>query len=221
MMINPILISLTENDKRIIFALLIVVILVLALIGYLSYLLVKMIKWQGKKIETLTADAVNTRVVIDPRHLRRYGRKKNWALFFKQALPPIIIAIIGAIVLIIRNSIYNDFAYDIFSVENGFGSIFFTWKLSGDMTGTEFDLIRFNIIVVDNYPHFVLDAWASYISAPCFLVAGAWYFIVASSLLARTIHLQIVSRTKFEKEIQEIYKTNNNPTPTTNQNPNP
>ena len=43
MIINPILISLTENDKRIIFALLIVVILVLALMGYLSYLLVKMI----------------------------------------------------------------------------------------------------------------------------------------------------------------------------------
>ena len=210
-MINTILISLSENDKRLIFALLIVVIILLALIGYLSYLLVKLIKWQGKKIETLTADAVNTKVIIDPKHLRRYGRKKNWALFFKQAVPPIIIALVGAIVLIIRNSVYNDFSYDIFNTENGFGSIFFTWKLSGDLTGTNMDLIRFNIIVVDNYPHLELDAWAAYISAPCFLVAGLWYFLVASSLLGRTIHLQVVSRTKFEKEIQEIYKINTPP----------
>lgn len=216
-MINLILISLSENDKRLIFALLIVVILLLALIGYLGYLLVKMMKWQGKKIETLTADAVNNKVVIDPRHLRRYGRKKNWALFFKQAIPPIIIALVGAIVLVIRNSIYNDFSYNIFSTYNGFGTIFFTWKLSGDLTGETYDLIRFNIIVVDNYPHFIADAWAAYISAPCFIVAGVWYFLVASSLLARTIHLQIVSRTKFEKEIKNIYKDPDN---SNNVNPN-
>ncbi len=185
-MINLILISLSENDKRLIFALLIVVILILALIGYLSYLLIKIIKWQGRKIETLTADAVNTKVIIDPRHLRRYGNKKNWALFFKQAIPPLIIASVGVAVLLIRNSIYNDFSYNIFSVENGFGTIFFTFKLSGELTGTEYDLIRFNIIVVDNYPHLVAEAWAGYIVAPCFLVAGVWYFLVASSLLGRT-----------------------------------
>ena len=211
-MLNLILISLSENDKRLIFALLIVVILILALIGYLSYLLVKLIKWQGKKIETLTADAVNTKVIIDPKHLRSYGRKKNWALFFKQATIPLAIIVVGAIILFIRNSVYNDFSYNIFSTEDGFGTIFWTWKLSGDLTGTSLDLIRFNIIVVDNTPHLVAEAWASYIVAPCFLVGGLWYFIVASSLLGRTIHLQIVSRTKFEKEIKEIFKVNSTPT---------
>lgn len=210
-MLSTILISLSENDKRLIFALLIVVILILALLGYLSYLLVKLIKWQGKKIETLTADAVNTKVIIDPKHLRSYGRKKNWALFFKQAAIPLAIIAVGAIVLIIRNIVYNDFSYNIFSTENGFGTIFWTWKLSGELTGSTFDLIRFNIIVIDNTPHLVEEAWAAYIVAPCFLVGGLWYFIVASSLLGRTIHLQIVSRTKFEKEIKEIFKVNSTP----------
>lgn len=196
---NPILISLSENDKRFIFALLIVVILLLVLIGYLGYLLVKLMKWQGKKMDTLIHDVVVTKVITDKNALVKYGRKKNWALFFKQATPPLIIASVGAIVLLIRNSVNNDFTYNPFSVENGFGTIFFTWKLSGNFVGT--DLIKFNELIVDNYPHLVAEAWAGYIVCPCFLVAGVWYYIAVSSLLSRTIKLFIRSREIFEKSL--------------------
>jgi len=219
-MINLILVTLSENDKRIIFALLIGIILIIALVGYLSYLLVRLVKWQGRKIETLTADAVNTKVIIDPKHLRRYGTKKNWAMYFKQAIPPLIIAAVGVIVLIIRNSIYNDFSYNPFSIENGFGTLIFTFKFSGELTGNEYDLIRFSKIVVDNYPHFIPEAWGGYVVAPCFMVSGVWYFLVASSLLGRTIHLEILCRNKFEKEmINPNSPQSQNPNPN-NQNPN-
>ena len=199
MIYSPILISLSETDKRIIFAILIVAILVLVLLGYLGYLLVKLMKWQGKKMDTLIHDVVVTKVITDRRHLIRYGRKKNWALFFKQAYIPLIVIAFGFIILLIRNSIYSDFSYNPFSVHNGFGTIFWTWKLSNEYVGG--DLIKFNIIVLDNQPHFVAEAWAGYISAPCFLIGGLWYLIVVSALMGRTIKLYIRSREVFEKSL--------------------
>ena len=150
-------------------------------------------------MDTLIHDVVVTKVITNRRHLIRYGRKKNWALFFKQAYVPLIVIALGFVVLLIRNSIYNDFSYNPFSVENGFGSIFWTWKLSNDYVGGE--LIKFNIIVLDNQPHFVKEAWAGYIVAPCFLVGGIWYFIVSSALVARTLQIQKRSREVFEKSL--------------------
>ena len=208
MITNPFLITLSENDKRLIFALLIVVILLIALIGCLGYLLVKLMKWQSKKMDTLIHDVVITKVITDRKHLESYGRKKNWALFFKQAYIPILIVAFGFVILLIRNSIQNDFSYNPFSVENGFGSIFWTWKLSDEYIGSE--LIKFNKIVVDNEPHLVGEAWAGYIAAPCFIVGGVWYIIVISSLLARTIMLYKRSREVFEKSLDGYNQTEAN-----------
>ena len=199
MIYSPILISLSETDKRIIFAILIVAILILVLLGYIGYLLVKLMKWQGRKMDTLIHDVVVTKVITNRRHLIRYGRKKNWALFFKQAYIPLIVIAFGFLILLIRNSIYSDFNYNPFSVQNGFGTIFWTWKLSNDYVGG--DLIKFNLIVLDNQPHFVAEAWAGYIAAPCFLIGGLWYLIVVSALMGRTIKLYIRSREVFEKSL--------------------
>ena len=195
----PILVTLSESDKRIIYALLIVIILVIVLIGYLSYLLVKLMKWQGKKMDTLIHDVVVSKVITDRKHLVSYGRKKNWALFFRQAYIPLIIILVGFIVLLIRDSIYNDFAYNPFSIENGFGSLFWTWKASGDYIGGE--LIKFNVIVIDNTPHFVPEGWCGYVSAPCFIIGGVWYLVTITSLIARTIKLHIRAREVFEKSL--------------------
>lgn len=212
---NLILISLSENDKRLIFALLIVVILLIALIGALGYLLVKLMKWQSRKMDTLIHDVVVNKIITERKHLESYGRKKNWALFFKQATIPLAIIAFGFVILLIRNSIANDFSYNPFSVENGFGSIFWTWKLSDEYTGGE--LIKFNKIVLDNEPHLVAEAWAGYIAAPCFIVGGVWYLIVISSLLARTIMLYKRSREVFEKSLDgytQAETPSNNPNQT-------
>ena len=71
---NPLfLIQFTENDKRIIFALLIVIILVFVLIGLLGSLVVRTMKWQGKKCDTLVSDVVTNRIVTTPHQLRKYA----------------------------------------------------------------------------------------------------------------------------------------------------
>ena len=198
---NFILLSLSEGDKRLLFVLLLAIVLAVFIIGYLGFLLVRLMKWQGKKMDTLIHDVVVTKVITDKNHLIRYGRKKNWNLFLKQATIPLAIILFGAIILIIRNAVTRDYAYDLFSTNNGFGTLFFTWKFTGDLTGDANTWIRFNKLAVDNYPHFIASAWASYITAPCLLVGGVWYFIVTTSLVARTIKLYKRSKEVFEKSL--------------------
>ena len=72
------LVSLSENDKRLIFALLIVFVLVFVLIGYIGFLITRIMKWQGKKIDAVVADAVVSRVITTKKHFKEYARKKNW-----------------------------------------------------------------------------------------------------------------------------------------------
>ena len=210
-MINHILVTLSENDKRLIFSILLVVILVLVLIGFLGYALFRVMKWQSKKMDTLIHDVVVHKIITDKKHLVNYGRKKNWALFFKQAYIPVLIMIAGAVVLIIHNSIYNNWAYNPFSTVDGFGTIFWTWKASGESYGLPTDLIRFQIIVLDNTPHLVASAWAGYVACPLLLVGGTWYLIAVSSLLARTFLLYKRSREVFEKSL-DGYRQNETPT---------
>lgn len=210
---NNVLISLSDGDKRLIFALLLIIIVIIAFIGLLGYFLMKIMKFQSRKIDTLVHDAVVTKVVNDRRHFIRYGRNKNWAYFFKQAYIPIIIILVGFIVLIIHNSIENNWSYNPFSTYDGFGTLFFTWKLSGEYT--DGSLIKFAKLVLDNTPHFTAIAWCGYVFGPCILVGGTWYLVAVSSLLARTFMLYKRSRTVFEKSLDgyhqnETLESNNN-----------
>ena len=200
-MFIPTLVSLSDNDKRLIFSALLIVIILLVVIALLGYVLVRVMKWQSKKMDTLIHDVVVNKIITDRKHLVRYGRIKNWALFFKQAYIPILIAIVGLIIVIIHNAVYNYWSYNPFSTYDGFGTLFWTWKFSGNFTGTDYDLVRFQVIVLDNTPHMVASAWAGYIAGPCFVIAGAWYIVAVSSLLARTVLLYKRSKEIFEKSL--------------------
>ena len=193
------LLSLSDSDKRIIFSLLLIVIILVVLIGLLGYILVRLMKWQGKKIDTLVHDVVMTKVITDKKHFLRYGRYKNWALFFKQAYISISILLVGFIVLMIHNAVTNNWSYNPFSTYDGFGTLFFTWKVSGDYTGGT--IIKFAKLVVDNTPHLDAIAWAGYVFGPCVLVGGAWYLVASAALLARTFYLYKRSREIFEKSL--------------------
>ena len=200
-MFIPTLVTLSDNDKRLIFSILLIVIVLLVLIGFLGYLLFRIMKWQSKKMDTLIHDVVVNKVITDRKHLVKYGRSKNWALFFKQAYIPLLIIIAGVIVLIIHNIVNDYWNYNPFSTVDGFGTLFWTWKASGEFTGSQYDIIRFQIIVLDNTPHLVKEAWAGYVVGPCFIVGGTWYLISVMSLLARTFLLYKRSREVFEKSL--------------------
>ena len=194
------LIALSENDKRLIFAILIVLILVFVLIGYIGFLVTKVMKWQGKKLDTIVADPVVTRVITDKHHFVRYARKKNWRLFFKQSYIAILILLFAAIILIIRDAIYRDFSYNPFNKDNGFGTLLFVWDFSVCFRREGISLIL-NWPALVNTPHFVWEAWGGYLFTIALLIGGIWYIIALQALIARTIRMFQLATSAFEKSL--------------------
>ena len=197
-----ILISLSENDKRLIFALLLVFILVFVLIGYIGFLITRVMKWQGKKLDHVVADPVVTRVITDKKHFKRYARKKNWRLFFKQSYIGVLILLTGGLVLLFRDIFTHDFAYQVFDHKTtGFGTILFVWDFSSCFKFQSGSLVL-NWPVLINTPHLVAEAWASYIFVTCLIVGGLWYLIALQALIARTIRMYHLSTSAFEKTLE-------------------
>lgn len=195
------LIALSENDKRLIFALLIVLILVFVLIGYIGFLITRVMKWQGKKLDSLVADPVVTHVITTRKHFYRYARKKNWRLFFKQSYIAILIMVTGALVLLIRDAIAKDFAYNVINHQKtGFGTLLFVWDFSGCFKRDGISLVL-NWPTLINTPHFEVNAIVSYIFMISMIVGGIWYLVSLQALIARTIRMYQLSTKVFEKSL--------------------
>ena len=79
------LIKLTENDKRLLIALFIVFILVFVLIGYLVKLTKRIMKRQGKQVDTFMYDMVRLKVVKTTKHFRKVANKKSYRYFYKHS----------------------------------------------------------------------------------------------------------------------------------------
>lgn len=207
----PIFVSLSENDKRLILALFLVLILVFVLIGYLGMLIIRIMKWQGKRLDNAVADVLTTRVITTKKPFIKYARKKNWRMYFKESWIPILILLTSATVLIVRDAIQNDFTYNPFNNENGFGTLLFLWDFGNDAYYSYF----FNIKLLSswpgltNTPHFVLEALPAYITIIGGAIGGLWYLWALQSVIARTIRMYRLSRTVFDKNLDN-FNTNGN-----------
>ncbi|MBP5574131.1 MAG: hypothetical protein J6X50_00045 [Bacilli bacterium] len=213
---NPVLlIKLTENDKRIIIAIFLILILVFVLIGIIGSLIVRTMKWQGKKCDTLVSDVVTNHIVTTPLQLRLYARKKNSRYFIKQAWIPILLIVAGVLTIVIRDAVKQDWSYNPFNINDGFGTLFFVWDFENAPRTTIFGIT----LISDwppfaNEPHFEAAAIVSYIAVPLVIIGGIWYLVVAQAYLARTIRAYKLSKTVFEKSLDNFDQ--NTPVPPLN-----
>lgn len=199
----PVLLKLSENDKRIIIAICLVIILLFVLIGVIGSIVVRTMKWQSKKCDTLVSDVVVNRIVTTPHQLRVYARKKNIRYFIKQAWIPILLILAGVLIIIIHNAVTKNWSYNPFNIEDGFGSLLFVWDFKDPDSYTKV----FGITVMAswpplaNEPHFVVEALASYFAVPLVIVGACWYLVVAQAYLARTLRAYKLSKQVFEKSL--------------------
>ena len=203
------LITISENDKRLIFALLLVFILVFVLIGYIGFLITRVMKWQGRKLDHFVADPVITRVITSKKHFKRYARKKNWRLFFKQSWAAVVILLVGSLVLLFRDIFTHDFSYNVFEYKKtGFGTILFIWDFSKCITRPESGSgLVLNWPVLINSPHLEGQAWASYVFVTCLIIGGLWYLIALQALISRTIRMYQLCTSAFEKTLEGFNQT--------------
>lgn len=203
----PIFVQITENDKRLILAFLLVLILLFVLIGYIGMLIVRIMRWQGKKLDNMVADVLTTRVITNKKHFTRYARKKNWRYFFKQSWIPLLILLGSVGTLVVRGIIQHDFwSYNPFNNVDGFSSLLFLW----DFGNKDYYTTVFNITLLSswpaviNSPHFVVDAIPSYIFTIGLTIGGLWYLWTLQTVIARTIRMFQLGRSVFDKNLDKF-----------------
>lgn len=197
------LIKLTESDKRLIIAFLLIFILVFVIIGLIGYLIVRIMRWQGRRLDNNVSDVVYTRVITDKKKFGKYARKKNWIMFYKAARIPMIILLCSFVLLLIRDLCYHDFAYNPFDKDVGFGSVLFLWDFSKVFTFSTGSM-SINAPTVINSPHLVAEAWCGYIFVPFFLVGALWYLWSVQSLIARSLRIRKLSDSIFNKNLDNF-----------------
>lgn len=200
---SRLLIQLTENDKRIIFVLLAVLILLLVLIAYIGYLVTIVMKWQGKKINNYVTDVVVNGVITNEKDFKRYAKKKNVVVFYRQARIPALILLAAIIFYVVISSIFgftNPFDY-----QTGFGTLFFIWDFSTIITKPESGVgVLINWPTLINSPHFVQEAWISYVFIPFAAIGGIWYLLTVQAYIARYLQINKLSQKIFNEQIENF-----------------
>ena len=222
-----ILAVLTDDAKKFIFSLILIFILGFIIIGLLGTLIQKLMVWQGKKIETLCADVVKSKVITNKNDLNKYANKKSWALFYRQSAVGLLLLVLSFVAILVHYFIYkawpNVFSY---GANNMGGEGFLTLFYIFDFRNGEYYEKFFGITLLNkwpgliNTPHFEVKAIASYIFLPLFLTGFVWYLVAVQSLISRKIRVFKLGTTIFEKTL-EGYNQSDASIPTNNlQNPN-
>ena len=202
-MMSNLFIKLTETDKRIIFVILAVFILLLVLVAYIGFLVTQIMKWQGKKINQHITDPVVTGVIKDEKAFKKYARKKNTWLFYHQARIPALITLVSVIFYIVVSS-FSSFNNP-FDHHTGFGTLFFVWDFSTIIQTPESGVgLLINWPELINTPHFTSDAWVSYIFVPTLLVGGIWYLLSVQAFIARQLQINKLGQKIFNEQLESF-----------------
>lgn len=203
------LIKLTENDKRVLIALLLIIILLFVLIGYISLGIKKLMNFQGKRAEDMLYNVVKTKQVYSERQLRIYGIRKNWRLFFKQASKPMIILAVAWLLFLVDGILIEENGFLGINVwdykTKGIGTLFFIHDWGAAPRG---DFFFFKNVItgfppIINKPHFEISAWFSYLFIPANLVGIVWLLIDVQAYIARTYRIFKISLTIFKKTLDK------------------
>lgn len=208
-MIPRLLISLSEKDKRVILIFFLLIIVAIAFIAIIGAIITRVMKWQGKRMDDLTHDVVVTNVIDNKKDFLRYARIKNWYTFFKQAWKPLLILSATSLVIIIHNGATNNWQYDMLDYEKtGFNTLFFIWDFNDPNIYHSFFGIKMicDWPTIINYPHFSLEAWASYLFFFGMIIGGAWYLVALQCVIARTIRMYKLSYDLYRKSLDGYNK---------------
>ena len=204
-----ILFKLTENDKRVILAILLLVILVFVIIGFIGSIIVRVMKYQGKKLDTMCHDAVVAKVIKDEKHFKRYARMKNRRAFIKESKIPLLIILLTVGAYFLTCLIRKEWFYDIIDYEKtGIGTLFYIWDFS-DCYSKFFGinlLSRWPTSTI-NTPHFEIDAIASYAIWLFGLVGGIWYLITVQRFISRLFRIHHLANSIYSKSLENYNKS--------------
>lgn len=198
-------IKLTEGDKRFLLFLLVALLLVFVIIGYLGLIVERIVKYQAKRAGVMLHDVVETGVINNPKAFLKFGFKKNNWLFFKQSIVPMIILFVSFLILLIYFMIKQEFSINLFDHSvggEGFTTLLFLWDFNAAPREKFFGIeIISDWAPLMNVPHFEVNAIASYLFVPTFLLGAIWFLIITQAYIARFVKIVLLSKTVFARTL--------------------
>ena len=196
-----------ENAKRVLYTIFLILIIALALLSLIGSTILKITHYQGKLLDREISDPIKKcKLIQDQKHFMKYATKKNRIIFFKESLIPVSIILGGVAILIIYYLVTDNWTYNPWSMENGFGSLLLTWDFS-----TVFQLnpngaagLLVNWPQISHVPSFSIHNWCGYITVICWLVGGLWYLYCVQGFVGRTFRIIRLKKTIYEKSLENF-----------------
>lgn len=204
----PFLIKFTEGDKRLILAVVLVLLSILAIFILLAIIIAKIGRRQGKKVDELMHDVVFTQVAKDKKEFKKIARKKSNIYFYKHTRPAMLLIALHFIGCLIFLNYYPGATYrGIFTNYNtyGFSTLFTIYDLSNPTYTSFFGW--FNIITnleVKSTPHFTKDAIFAYIAVPTLFIGILLYLYQVQGLIARTLRINKLAKKIYSKDLEKV-----------------
>lgn len=196
-----------ENTKRVLYTIFLLLIIVLALLSLIGGTILRVLDYQGRLLDREISDPIKKcRLIRDQKHFMKYAVKKNKIIFFRDSLLPIGIILAGVALLIIYYAVGDNWGYNPWSMENGFGSLLITWDFSTifkvNPNGAAGLLV--NWPEVSHAPSFNINNWCGYVTCTCWLVGGIWYLYEVQGLMGRTFRILRLKKTIYEKTLENF-----------------
>lgn len=200
------LIKLTENDKRLIIALILIIVLLFFIIGCVVRVVKKTMHTQANGADKILHNVVEANIFTKESQLIRFGIRKNWRVFFKKARIPFCIMLAASLIMIIYCITMNNWHVNLFdNKDEGIGTLFHTFKWS-QTPKTKF----FGITIICDWPplayapHWSWKAWGAYIFVPAMLVGSLWFLICVQAYIARSFRIRKIAKNIFNRPINNI-----------------
>lgn len=199
------LIQLSESDKRILISLLLVLILLFVLVGYLVKFIKYLLKVQGDYVEKSMYDILDADLITDKKHFFKVSWEKNTRKFYFSARLPVIILICLLAIVLIYQTVIEDYSWDFFAFYLKEASFKLDWPTQ------EF----FGLQIISDWPSIAkasvfyfdkFDAWLTYLVTLTGAYAIIHFLLCSISLLARNIRTIKVGNEYFKKDLDELKK---------------
>lgn len=197
------LVKLSENDKRVMIALLLVFILLLLILGYIFMLIKHLIKKQGDAVDTYMYDIMRAKLVNSPKEFRKISFEKSLRKFYFQARIPFLIMVVSLAMVFIYQLLTETASWNF--IFNNISDLFFKF---GPWPTTKL----FGITLPSDWPeviknpelHFTADGIISYI----FLVSMSYgiihYMFIVLGLISRNYRTRVIAHDFFKKDLKKL-----------------
>jgi len=199
-MIN--LLKLSEDKQRLLILIFLIFILFFVIVGYIGIMIKKIMKSQASRSVDLIADVSNAHIFKTEGQLFKFGIRKNWRMFYRQAWLPFVIMLGTGIATFVTCLIIDLSFVDIWSFEKGYMTVFYQFDFKHIQTVQVFFLKKVpSWIPILHKPTFIAKNIPLYIFVTAFFVGFAWFLICTQAYIARQLGLRKNCKAVFKKSL--------------------